>query len=487
VTYARPDLGPDIDTGTPPASQGWMDTAQGWVADKFDLIPGWIWATSLGLLLVAALITLPLAKKLAYKAGQRVGKPAATVNSEARRDRRLLIAVLIPAILFWLTVLVGSGRSLTAFGRQDLNWRNGWDWLVPFTLDGVAVVFGALAFRALAKQRNPDRAYRVVWIATGASAGINFFHEVGGSKLGAGYLAILSLFGMLIFHELLAQFEEGTEWIQRDNPKFGLRWITWPSNTVCAWIAWRNYPVSDGRRATIAAAVEHLDWVRATKRIKRAEQIDSPAWWMRLAPWAHVGALQVVLSEQRSAVESEQARNAALIASSRDAIEGRDRSTEQMAERFRLNEQRIRSEAAEREQELLRKAEERLAADRAEHAAELETVRAEHAGKLLRLQRSEASTPRPTSRNAPAPRTSAPARMSDADALRQMFQEHSEPNYAWTDREVNRITGAGFSSRAPRLTGMAVKHLAECPEQSHKTCYTERSGAGSDDAEERAS
>lgn len=299
--YAHPD-GPEADITPMPATpsraeQIWADTVH-----HLDQIPGWVWASALATLGLLTLVMLPVARAQARKAGARInGKTSAT----DRKDRRLLAAVLTPAILFWLAVLIGSGRSLVGFGRDDLGWKGGWELLVPFTLDGVAVAFGALAFRAIAKERNPDRAYRVVWMATAASAAINFFHEVGGSTLGAGYLAILSLFGMLIFHELLAQFEEGAAWIKRTNPKFGLRWITWPTNTLCAWIAWRNYPPAEGTQASIGLAVEHLETVRRTKTERRAAEIDSPVWWMRLAPWTNVQALRAALETERAAAAKE--------------------------------------------------------------------------------------------------------------------------------------------------------------------------------------
>jgi hypothetical protein len=82
-------------------------------------------------------------------------------------------------------------------------------------------------------------------------------------------LALLSLVGMVMFHEFLDQFEEGTAHIKRD-PKFGLRWVTWPTNTFCAAIAWRNYPPTDGTPATVLEAVANLHRVRAVKRAARA-------------------------------------------------------------------------------------------------------------------------------------------------------------------------------------------------------------------------
>ena len=105
------------------------------------------------------------------------------------------------------------------------------------------MTFGLLAFRAVRKQKAPDRCQRVVWGAALASATVNFAYEYshsGHNAVAGGYLALLSLFGMVMFHEFLDQFEEGTAYLKRENPKFGLRWLTWPSNTFCAAVAWRK-------------------------------------------------------------------------------------------------------------------------------------------------------------------------------------------------------------------------------------------------------
>ena len=70
-----------------------------------------------------------------------------------------------------------------------------------------------------------------------------------------------------MFHEFLSQFEDGTDnRIRRENPKFGLRWLTWPSNTLLAAIAWRNHPPAEGTPGTVVAAVANLERVREMKR-----------------------------------------------------------------------------------------------------------------------------------------------------------------------------------------------------------------------------
>jgi hypothetical protein len=80
---------------------------------------------------------------------------------------------------------------------------------------------------------------------------------------------------MVMLHEFLAQFEEGTAYVRRHNPKFGARWITWPTNTFCAAVAWRNYPPAEGTPATILNAITNLDRARALKQAAGDAKIAS--------------------------------------------------------------------------------------------------------------------------------------------------------------------------------------------------------------------
>lgn len=466
--YAQPDNGPAAGT-TVPTGHGWVQAAWAQINEWAAAIPGWFWACALATLLLFTIVSLPLARRLAYTAGARV---AGKTTTEGRRDRRLLIAVLTPAVAFWLAVLVGSGRSLVGFGRTDLNWTGGWEYLVPLTLDGVAVAFGALAFRAIAKERNPDRAYRVVWMATATSAVINYFHEVGGSALGAGYLAVLSLFGMLIFHELLAQFEEGAAWIKRTNPKFGLRWITWPTNTLCAWVAWRNYPPTDGTDATIAVAVEHLERVRHTKTTRRAAEIDTPMWWMRFAPWTNIRVLRTALETERTSAGGSVSKLSATVT---DLTARLDRQAAQFrSERASAAEFAIQSETRIRDLHEQRVAEvERLTA---EHAAGLrlqrETLTAEMVQKVA-AAKAEASLPHlddrrrktPGDRAGGTPKAGSPkVVISDEDAVQKLLAYPGDPEKnipagnlrEWSQKAITEEAGVGYG-RAPRLLEMVTE------------------------------
>ncbi len=101
---------------------------------------------------------------------------------------------MIPAAPFWSMVLAGSLQDLVAFGRTVLGWQGGWEYLVPGTLDGDSVTFAFLAFKAIRKQKAPDRSQRIVWGAALASATVNFAYEYsrsGHNVVAGGYLGLL--------------------------------------------------------------------------------------------------------------------------------------------------------------------------------------------------------------------------------------------------------------------------------------------------------
>jgi hypothetical protein len=249
----------------------------GRVVASVGRVPAGVWMMLALASLVVAVLTLSRARRRMRRGGERAADSWLVAGSVARgRDTALTVASMIPAVLFWAMVLAGSLHGLVAFGRSVLGWHAGWEYLVPGTLDGVSVTFAFLAFRAVRMKKAPGRCYRVVWGAAVASATVNFAYEYthsGHNIIAGGYLALLSLFGMVMLHEFLDQFEEGTAYVKRGSPKFGLRWLTWPTNTLCAAVAWRNYPPAEGTSATILNAVANLDRVRELKQAARDAKI----------------------------------------------------------------------------------------------------------------------------------------------------------------------------------------------------------------------
>ena len=239
------------------------------VVGFFARVPAGVWVAAMTANLILTVATWSVARRRLRRAGERTAHPDLQTGDRRTRDTALTVAALVPAALFLMMVIAGSMHGLVAFGRTVLGWRDGWEYLVPATLDGVSVAFAFLAFRAVRRGKAPDRCYRVVWGAASASASINFSYEYdqSGNVLAGGYVGLLSVLGMVMFHEFLSQFEDGVDnHIKRENPKFGLRWLTWPTNTLLAATAWRNHPPPEGTPGTVAAAVANLNRVREMKR-----------------------------------------------------------------------------------------------------------------------------------------------------------------------------------------------------------------------------
>lgn len=240
-------------------------------------VPSGMWVTLMITNVTVTILTWGRARRRIRRAGERAVHPERFPESSWKRDTALTVASLVPAALFWGMVLAGSFRGLVAFGRNVLDWNGGAEYLVPGTLDGISVTFAFLAFRAIHKQKDPTRCYRVVWAASLSSATVNFAYEysaTGHNVIAGGYLGLLSVFGMVIFHEFLSQFEEGAEYVRRaKRPAYGLRWLTWPSSTFCAFIAWENFPPVEGTPATVLNGLANLERVRRIKRAAADAQV----------------------------------------------------------------------------------------------------------------------------------------------------------------------------------------------------------------------
>ena len=438
--------------------------AQTWtlLTDLASAIPGWVITTTTLTLIAATIGTLHWARKAAWRAGAR--RAGRITDPATRKDRALFGTALTFAGLFWIAVHIGSGRGLIAFGTDDLHWTDGWQYLVPATLDGVGIAFALLAFRALLKGFNPDRCLRIAGLSMLASAGINFLHEVGGSSLGAVYLAILSMLGLLILHEILNQFEQGTDWIRRQNPKFGLRWLTWPTNTVCAWFAWRNRPPAHGLRATIGNAVAHLEQVRAEKALKRAAFVDRPAWWMRLAPWVRNMQLATSLEASRAVAAQHRAltdkRHAELTARV-DQLTGELTAAVNRATAVSSDLDAVKAEldlagkrydeAEESHRKALAEQAERLTVEGDEKANRLTAqLRAELTAKPDRAKPVNLTDWRSSRPSKPAAGSTGKAEISDEAAVQAMLTAHPDPAHEWSKNAVRTLLGVGLA-RAPRL------------------------------------
>ncbi|WP_431728543.1 hypothetical protein [Verrucosispora sp. TAA-831] len=326
------DHAPAVDNG--PA---WWQRAFEAVGAALDTVPGWLW-----LALATALFIALLVMRRRIDKAHRFAVPK-TGDKPKKLGALFAVAVAFAGLL-WAGVLVGSGKNLIGWARDTLNWRDGWDWLVPWTLDGVAIAFALLMFVAVKVGRPTGRAYRVVWGATITSATIGFSHEYDGtaaSLAAAGYLGLLALGAMAILHELLDMFRShsGVK-VARVNPVFGFRWVTWPTNTAAAWFAWQNHPpkplpagASDEQIAwhgSVGHAVRHLNTVRRAKRI-HAYEVDRFAGGVPAVGWARWNPILRVRELSAALADLRQSAAAELAATRADAAANLARVVEQAA------------------------------------------------------------------------------------------------------------------------------------------------------------
>jgi len=239
-------------------------------------VPTWVMVLVVAVLSVSLLIGVPLARAAGRRRGHRLAHPEAfTSLRERAKDTALFLAALIPSVLVWLAVMGVSFIGLTGFAADVMEWRHWTNMLVPLSLDGISVSFGAWAFVAVKRGRHPGRAYKIVLAAATMSAVLNFVHGRDRWSIWAGaYLAFLSMAGMAMFHELLDQFMAAYDddvALKTRYPRFGQRWIYAPVSTFAARRAWIVHPPEDGLRPSVRNALDHLQAVRDARRQRRLD------------------------------------------------------------------------------------------------------------------------------------------------------------------------------------------------------------------------
>lgn len=235
--------------------------------------PSWVVALLTTVTLVLIFIGLPLARR-AGRLRRKLSDPSNYATKQERnRDRALFLASFVPSLLVWLSVMAVSFKGLTGFAADYMGWNHWTNIMVPLSLDGISIAFGAHAFRSVKKGRYPGRAYRIVFASAAVSATLNFVHARDVWSLWAGiYLAFMSMVGVGMFHELLEQFNDSDDeqYLRSKSPRFGARWGLAPWSTWCAWRMWKVAPPRDNRPATINNALDNLDEARERKRLAKA-------------------------------------------------------------------------------------------------------------------------------------------------------------------------------------------------------------------------
>jgi hypothetical protein len=166
-------------------------------------------------------------------------------RSEERRRRKEAVYASASYVLLFCCAGVAAALSfhgLVGFGQENLSLSGGWEYLVPFGLDGAAMFCSVLAVREASHGDAALGSRLLVWLFAGASAWFNWVHAPrGGVHAGAAeFFAGMSLSAAVLFDRALKQTrraalrEQGL--VPRPLPQIRMvRWLRAPRETYSAW------------------------------------------------------------------------------------------------------------------------------------------------------------------------------------------------------------------------------------------------------------
>ncbi|WPO70566.1 MULTISPECIES: DUF2637 domain-containing protein [unclassified Streptomyces] len=201
-------------------------------------------------------------------------------RTEERRRRKEAIYGTASYVLLFCCAAVAAALSfhgLVGFGRQNLSLSGGWEYLVPFGLDGAAMFCSVLAVREASHGDAALGSRLLVWTFAGAAAWFNWVHAPRGlGHAGAPqFFAGMSLSAAVLFDRALKQTrraalrEQGL--VPRPLPQIRIvRWLRAPRETFGAW----SLMLLEGVR-TLDEAVEEVREDRREKertRLRRRDQ-----------------------------------------------------------------------------------------------------------------------------------------------------------------------------------------------------------------------
>ncbi|MET9429593.1 DUF2637 domain-containing protein [Streptomyces sp. NPDC003036] len=215
--------------------------------------------------------------------GKRAGEKAADDSwerGEERRRRKEAVYGTASYLLLFCCAAVAAALSfhgLVGFGRQNLSLSGGWEYLVPFGLDGAAMFCSVLAVREASHGDAALGSRLLVWTFAGAAAWFNWVHAPrGAGHAGAPhFFAGMSLSAAVLFDRALKQTrraalrEQGL--VPRPLPQIRIvRWLRAPRETFGAW----SLMLLEGVR-TLDEAVDEVREDRRQKqqsRLRRREE-----------------------------------------------------------------------------------------------------------------------------------------------------------------------------------------------------------------------
>ncbi|MFG3049517.1 DUF2637 domain-containing protein [Kitasatospora sp. NPDC048239] len=193
----------------------------------------------------ALLFTAILVATLRFKNTKAEESGDSWERSEERRRRKEMIYGISSYVLLFCCAGVAAALSfhgLVGFGKENLGLSNGWEYLVPFGLDGAAMFCSVLAVREASHGDAALGSRLLVWVFAVASAWFNWVHAPRGlSHDGAPeFFSGMSISAAILFDRALKQTrkaalrEQGL--VPRPLPQIRIvRWLRAPRETYAAW------------------------------------------------------------------------------------------------------------------------------------------------------------------------------------------------------------------------------------------------------------
>ncbi|MDJ1136923.1 DUF2637 domain-containing protein [Streptomyces iconiensis] len=172
-------------------------------------------------------------------------QPDSWERKEERRRRKETVYATAAYLLLFCCAGVAAALSfhgLVGFGRQNLGLSGGWEYLVPFGLDGAAMFSAVIAVREASHGDASLGSRLLVWIFAGAAAWFNWVHAPRGlGHDGAPqFFAGMSLSAAILFDRALKQTRRAAlrdqGLVPRPLPQIRVvRWLRAPRETFGAW------------------------------------------------------------------------------------------------------------------------------------------------------------------------------------------------------------------------------------------------------------
>ncbi|WP_344530343.1 DUF2637 domain-containing protein [Streptomyces albiaxialis] len=209
------------------------------------------WVLPSAVLLIGALTAVIVmaqsrhhAKHKKDDSGQSAPQDSWERMEERRRRKETVYATAAYLLLFCCAAVAAalSFHGLVGFGRQNLNLSGGWEYLVPFGLDGAAMFSAVIAVREASHGDASLGSRLLVWIFAGAAAWFNWVHAPRGlGHDGAPqFFAGMSLSAAILFDRALKQTRRAAlrdqGLVPRPLPQIRVvRWLRAPRETFGAW------------------------------------------------------------------------------------------------------------------------------------------------------------------------------------------------------------------------------------------------------------